>query len=105
MFAFPSTLLRLAPHALATLVALAASTAAAHSVWLEPGPDGKLVARFGELDGEVEKSPGRLDDLEGPLAAKLPAGADSKPIVAAKKEDHFALADAAPSQATVVEIG
>jgi hypothetical protein len=86
---------------LATL--LLASTALAHSVWVEPGPDGALVVRFGELDGEVEKSPGHLDSLETPIGVVLPVSEEAPALASVKKSDHFTLGSAKPDQALVAE--
>ncbi|MFD0895244.1 DUF4198 domain-containing protein [Luteolibacter ambystomatis] len=80
-----------------------AHSALAHSVWVEPGPDGTLVVRFGEFDGEPEKSPGRLDSLGTPVAAVLPVTAETKPLESLKKSDHYTLGGAKPDQAVVAE--
>jgi hypothetical protein len=72
-------------------------------VWVEPGPDGALVVRFGELDGEVEKSPGYLDSLATPVGAVLPVTADAKPLESVKKADHYTLGGVKPDQALVAE--
>ncbi|MEK7948968.1 DUF4198 domain-containing protein [Luteolibacter soli] len=82
---------------------LLASASLAHSVWVEPGPDGTLVVRFGELDGEVEKSPGHLDSLGTPAGVVLPAAKDAKPLDSQKKSDHYTLGEAKPDQALVAE--
>lgn len=82
---------------------LMAPAAPAHSVWVEPGPEGTLVVRFGELDGDVEKSPGHLDSLETPNAAVLPLAADSKPLESLKKSDHYTLGDAKPDRTVIAE--
>lgn len=80
---------------------LAAGNARAHSVWIEP-VDGKLVVRFAEPDGKLEKSPGHLDSLSLPVAFTLitnaPVGVD-----APKKSDHFLLVGASPTNAACVE--
>ncbi|MCW1884358.1 DUF4198 domain-containing protein [Luteolibacter flavescens] len=80
-----------------------ASSALAHSVWVEPGPDGALVVRFGELDGEVEKSPGHLDALEIPAAVILPVGEEAKLLESQKKADHYTLGGTKPDQTLVME--
>ena len=82
---------------------LLASVSVAHSVWVEPGPDGNLIVRFGELDGEVEKSPGHLDSLSTPVAAILPVSEEAKPLASEKKSDHFTLGAAKPDQGLVAE--
>lgn len=82
---------------------LLSSASLAHSVWVEPGPDGTLVVRFGELDGEVEKSPGHLDSLSSPVAAVLPVSEEAKPLESEKKSDHFTLGGAKPDQTLVAE--
>ncbi|HEY1120037.1 MAG TPA: DUF4198 domain-containing protein [Haloferula sp.] len=82
---------------------LLASSALAHSVWVEPGPDGALVIRFGELDGDVEKSPGHLDSLEAPAAVVLPVSEEAKRLASEKKSDHYTLGGANPDQSLVAE--
>lgn len=89
---------------LAVLAALLLGPAAlAHSVWVEPGPDGTLVVRFGEFDSEPEKSPGHLDSLGTPVAAVLPATTETKPLESLKKSDHYTLGGTKPDQAVVAE--
>jgi len=82
---------------------LMVSSALAHSVWVEPGPDGTLVVRFGELDGDVEKSPGYLDSLTKPVSAVLPVTEDAKPLESEKKSDHYTLGGVKPDHALVSE--
>ncbi|MDB6078884.1 MAG: cobalt transporter substrate-binding protein, partial [Akkermansiaceae bacterium] len=77
--------------------------APAHSVWVEPGPEGALVVRFGELDGDVEKSPGYLDSLATPVGTILPVTAETKTLESEKKSDHYTLGGAKPDQALVAE--
>lgn len=52
--------------------------------------DGQMVIRFGELDGNMEKSPGHLDELSVPLVFTV---ITNSPIAAEalKKTNHFAL--------------
>jgi hypothetical protein len=65
----------------------------AHSVWLEPLSDGKLVLRFGEWGEKPETSPGHLDALIEPTASVQRDGA-SVAVELAKKADHYLLVDA-----------
>ena len=53
-------MLRQIISSLFALAVVAATTARAHSVWIEP-EGGQLVIRFAEPDGKLEKSPGHLD--------------------------------------------
>ena len=87
----------------ALIACLLTPAALAHSVWVEPGPDGALVVRFGELDGEVETSPGHLDSLGTPMGAVLPITGETKPLESLKKSDHYTLGGAQPDQALVAE--
>jgi hypothetical protein len=94
--------LRLPPRVL--LLALAAACAArAHSVWIEPLPDGRMAVRFAEPDGKLEKSPGHLDSLDVPVAFTV--GASNAPVRldAAKHADHFLLAGAAATNVVAAE--
>ncbi|BCU77529.1 DUF4198 domain-containing protein [Luteolibacter sp. LG18] len=83
---------------------LLAPAALAHSVWVEPGPEGTLVVRFGEFDAEVEKSPGPLDSLGTPAGVVLPVTKDTKPLESLKMSDHYTLGGAKPDQALVAEV-
>jgi hypothetical protein len=78
-------------------LAALAPLARAHSVWVEPTPDQKLVIRFGELGGEIETSPGYLDQLMLPLAWKISADGKPAPFAVEKKSDHFLLVAATPA--------
>lgn len=62
----------------------------AHSVWLEPLPDGQLALRFGEWGEEPETSPGHLDSLINPTAMTLREG-EPIPFPLGKKADHYLL--------------
>lgn len=66
-------------------------TLRAHSVWLEPLPDGQIALRFGEWGDEPETSPGHLDSLINPTAMTLRAG-EPVPFGMIKKADHYLLA-------------
>ncbi|MCW1915069.1 DUF4198 domain-containing protein [Luteolibacter sp. GHJ8] len=70
---------------------------------MEPGPEGALVVRFGELDGDVEKSPGHLDSLGKPVGVILPVAENAKPLESVKKPDHYTLGGTKPDQALVAE--
>lgn len=83
------------------LLSLAASSALAHTVWIEP-LDGKLVARFAEPGNDFETSPGHLDSLTAPVAFVLVTNAPSA-IQVPKKSDHFLLAGASPTNAIGLE--
>jgi len=69
------------------------SSLQAHSVWIEPLPDGQLALRFGEWGEEPETSPGHLDALIEPTAAVEREGAILA-IELTKKTDHYLLTDA-----------
>lgn len=81
----------------------AAPLALAHSVWIEDTSDKQLVVRFGELGGDIEKSPGHLDSLSLPVAWKT--GEEGKPVsfTVEKKSDHFLLVGADPAGAVFGE--
>lgn len=76
---------------------------AAHSVWIEPDAAGRLVVRFAEPDGKLEKSPGHLDELTLPRAWQT--GASNAPMALAveKQRDHFALGPVTPNAAVQIE--
>lgn len=82
---------------LAGLVALVlAPLALAHSVWIEDTSEKKLVVRFGEVGGDIERSPGYLDDLL--LTSAWTADEDGKlDAIAIEKKDNHYLLGAAPS--------
>jgi hypothetical protein len=82
--------------------ALAAFAAQAHTVWIEPLPDGKLVARFAEPDGKLETSPGHLDSLSA-LSAFVILTNTPVAVEAPKKSDHFLLVGGSPSRAAFLE--
>lgn len=84
-----------------TLAIGAATVTHAHSVWIEPA-DGKLVVRFAEPDGRLEKSPGYLDHLSAPIAFILVTNAPVS-IEAPKKSDHFLLASTSPTNTACLE--
>lgn len=73
----------------------------AHSVWIEP-LSGELVIRFGELDGNIEKSPGHLDKLSMPVSIAYVTNTPSV-LSVAKKADHFSLAGVAPTNVVCAE--
>jgi len=91
--------------ALLTLTGLLAIPAAAHSVWIEPGPDGVLVVRFAEPDGKMERSPGYLDSLTLPVAWISVSGSTdtNRPVVVSKHADHFLLAGLAATNSAQAE--
>lgn len=83
---------------LVTLVTLVAAGAlSAHSVWIEPDAQGRLVLRFAEPDGRFERSPGHLDQLSPPAAWR--AGVSNAPVTLTveKRPDHFVLGGATDS--------
>lgn len=96
----PSRALAFCLGALAT-VSLATS-ALAHSVWIEDLPEGKLVVRFGEPLGEPEKSPGYLDQLTA-VTAWTVADAKPKAFTVSKQSDHFLIEQAKPTEAVQAE--
>ncbi|MBN8246632.1 MAG: hypothetical protein J0L84_04230 [Verrucomicrobia bacterium] len=81
----------------ALLGCLLALPVVAHSVWIEPGPDGVLVVRFAEPDGKLEKSPGHLDSLIVPVAwiSGPESGATNRAVSVSKQSDHFLLTGSA----------
>lgn len=84
---------------------LAALAANAHEVWLEDTPDGKLVVRFAEYGDDFEKSPGALDMLALPAAWTAAADEKVTAFEVSKKNDHFLLANASPTNAAQIETG
>lgn len=76
---------------------------AAHSVWIEPASDGKLILRFAEPDGKYEKSPGHLDELTAPVAWKPGASNAPTALVVEKKADHFTLGGESATTSLQVE--
>ncbi|MCW5557414.1 MAG: hypothetical protein KIT22_06250 [Verrucomicrobiae bacterium] len=91
--------------ALLTSACLLAISAAAHSVWIEPGPEGVLVVRFAEPDGKMERSPGHLDSLTLPVAwvAISGSGATNRAVPVSKHSDHFLLAGTAVGDSAQAE--
>jgi hypothetical protein len=85
----------------ALLAMFAAMAAEAHSVWIEP-VDEKLVVRFAEPDGKLEKSPGHLDSLYPPAAFIIVTNSPQA-VDAPKKSDHFLLTGASPTNAACLE--
>jgi hypothetical protein len=83
---------------------LAGVAAHAHSVWIEDTPDGKLVVRFGEPGEEVEKSPGRLDNLTA-MTGWTHVEQKVQAFAVSKQSDHFLLEQAKPAQAAQIETG
>ena len=83
------------------LFSLAASSALAHTVWIEPLED-KLVARFAEPGNDFETSPGHLDSLTDPVAFVVVTNAPAA-IQASKKSDCFLLAGASQTNAVGLE--
>ncbi|MCW5558570.1 MAG: hypothetical protein KIT22_12155 [Verrucomicrobiae bacterium] len=97
------TKLRL-PTALATICLIVCGLALrcqAHSVWIEPLSD-ELVIRFGELDGNIEKSPGHLDELSIPVSVAYVTNAPSV-LAVTKKSNHFSLAGVTPTNVVCAE--
>lgn len=86
---------------LCALTLCAITSAHAHSVWIEP-VEGKLLVRFAEPDGRLEKSPGYLDNLSPPIAFTLITNAPLS-VEAPKKPDHFLLVNASPPNVACVE--
>jgi hypothetical protein len=91
-------------HTLTLLCALtvcAATSALAHTVWIEPS-EGLLVARFAEPGNDFETSPGYLDSLSPLLAFKLVTNAPVTMDVP-KKSDRFLLSGAATTNVVGLE--
>ncbi len=86
--------------AAAFLLAITSSHLLAHSVWIEPLPDGNLALRFGEWGEEPETSPGHLDSLSG-----LAAATDSGALTPEKKNDHYLLKDSSADQSATGTAG
>ncbi|OAM87790.1 DUF4198 domain-containing protein [Termitidicoccus mucosus] len=90
--------------ALAAILFAAAPVAAlAHSVWIEDMAGSALVARFGDLGGPVEKSPGYLDYLALPSAWVFDAEGKPSSFEVAKNADHFLFKSAAAAQPLLAE--
>lgn len=83
------------------LVLLAAHTALAHTVWIEP-LQGQVVIRFAEPDGSFEKSPGHLDSLSPPTTIVLITNAPAN-VETVKKTNHFQVVGAAPGNIVCTE--
>ena len=90
------------PRVLAILL-FATLHCAAHSVWIEPDAGGRLIIRFAEPDGRIEKSPGHLDELTPPLAWRI--GDSNTPVAleVQKKTNHFLIVSAAITNAVQIE--
>ena len=90
------------------ILAFALSTTAfatqlfAHSVWIETNETNQLVVRFAEPTGNLERSPGYLDSLTPPDAFVLITNAPVM-VDAPKKNNHFLLVNASPTNAAFVE--
>lgn len=86
-----------------TLILAVVLPAAAHSVWIEPAPEGVLVIRFAEPDGKFEKSPGYLDSLSPPLAWKQ--GETNTPVSldVQKERDRFVIVGSTPTDTVQTE--
>lgn len=78
------------------VLALTTISLSAHSVWLEPLPDGQLALRFGEWGEDPETSPGHLDALIGPSAIQLKDG-EPVPYQLRKQSDHYVVVGSAAS--------
>lgn len=94
-------MLRQIISSLFALSVVAATTARAHSVWIEP-EGGQLVIRFAEPDGKLEKSPGHLDSLSPPIAFRLVTNTPAV-VEAPKKSDHFLLVGASATNTAGAE--
>lgn len=86
---------------LCALTVCVATSALAHTVWIEPS-EGKLVVRFAEPGNDFETSPGHLDSLSVPLAFTLMTNAPVM-IDALKKSDHFLLAGTSATNVACLE--
>lgn len=87
-------------HSLLALASLSLwpLTASAHSLWIEPLPDGNACVRFAQWGDEYEVSPGHLDSFVDVSGWVLDA--EGKPTLfdVAKKHDHFLLGKGAANQ-------
>lgn len=94
---------QLLPLLCAGVLTLNAGHALAHSVWIEPAPEGRLVVRFAEPGEEFETSPGHLDSVGQPVA--FVAGKDDPPrtLTVSKQSDHFLLADCGPGDGACLQ--
>lgn len=80
------------------------TTAVAHSVWIEPTPEGALILRFAEPDGKFETSPGHLDELTVPAAFVVDGAGIPRSLDAVKLRDRFALQGSASTNAAGAEV-
>lgn len=76
----------------------------AHHVWLEPTDTEHLVMRFGEGSGDVEASPGYLDNFSA-YRSWMPHSKGEQAFIEMRKErDGFLLVGAKTDQPAVLEI-
>jgi len=86
-----------------TVAACVTLSAGAHSVWIEPTAEGRLVVRFAEPDGKLEKSPGHLDELTFPVAFSVITNGAALAVETVKKSDHFLLVGVASTNVAAAE--
>lgn len=78
------------------LVVFAANAARAHSVWIESNEANRLVLRFAEPSGNLERSPGHLDSLAVPMTFQsVPVTTNAPAALSVTKEaDGFLISGA-----------
>ena len=84
------------------LAILATSHTWAHSLWIEPTTDGRLVLRFAEPDGRLEQSPGHLDSLSLPTASIVITNTAMQ-VAATRSTNHFRLSDTSTTNTACAE--
>ncbi len=88
--------------AIATLTSMGKINA--HSVFLEPNDQGKLIVRFAEFGDDPETSPGFLDHLDALTAWSIRGAVTPTTFIAEKKSDRFDI-NASAEDDTLVESG
>ncbi|MEO8991993.1 MAG: hypothetical protein ABI284_03445 [Nitrosospira sp.] len=81
----------------------AALPAAAHYIWIEQDDVHQARLFFGEYQHkEIERSPGRLDEIKSPQAWLIDADGNRQPLEATRQADHFDLGVARHRVATII---
>jgi len=73
------------------VISLAPAISSAHSVWIEPLPDGQLCVRFAEWGEDYETSPGHLDSFAAVSGWAMDAKGAPEIFEVTKKSDQFFL--------------
>lgn len=76
----------------------------AHSVWIEPLPDGQLCVRFAQWGDDYEKSPGHLDSFAEASGWTLDEQGKSQDFAVEKKSDHFLLPKSEAGKAAYAQL-